>query len=323
MNIVLPVLSLLLWQTGAPPRSDTTWPADFNASFSGGGYHQPQFYDGWQAGGDVGAHWYLRRPMVDDGSPLSMQAFLQRLDRLALSATTVGFSARDKLSFYEHRGHSESVALSGLFYGHGLVLGGAIYYSRSYDFQHPSPLSDLTDDERHTTQAVYPELTLGVRSGTFECDASYRYTTYFDDGKARSPRWGQAVLGLQDFFDMQTYWSGAIYTLVHGAGLSFDVEYFSSSQLGIWLKGNIESGVVYVNDQNTFNRKNISIGVGWWASNRLELQFSVGVSTSQQDTSGSSTLTYGFGTVGVVVRAPRRYRAQFVSPLADPLAQGR
>jgi hypothetical protein len=91
MNLVIPVLSLLLWQTSATPGTESTWPADFSAAFSGGGFHQSQSYDGWQAGGGVGANWYLRRPLLDDGTPLSIQAFLQRLDRLSFSVDAVGF----------------------------------------------------------------------------------------------------------------------------------------------------------------------------------------------------------------------------------------
>ena len=144
-----------------------------------------------------------------------------------------GFGAKDSLSLYERSGHSANVSLSGLFYLRDMVLGGGIYYSRVYDFQHPSPLSASTADERHTTQVAYPHLTLGARSGTFQCEGSYRFKTYFDDGKARSPKWGQAVLGLRNFPDAQVYWSAFLYTLVDGAGLSFDLEFFPSPRLRV------------------------------------------------------------------------------------------
>ena len=314
MNLVLPVLSFLLWQTSATPGTESTWPADFSAAFSGGGFHQSQSYDGWQAGGGVGANWYLRRPLLDDGTPLSIQAFLQRLDRLSLNVDAVGFDGKNTVSLYEHSGHSANVSLSGLFYFGDMVLGGRIVYARYYDFQHPSPSSELAADERHTTQLAYPELTLGVRLGTFECDASYRFKTYFDDGSVRSPRWGQALFGLRNLADAQVYWSAFLYTLVRGAGLSFDFEFYTSPHLGVWLDGYLERGVVYANDENSYSRKSLSLGVGWWASDRLELQFSVGVSTAQRESAGSTTLITGLGTFGVVVRAPRHYRAQIASP---------
>jgi hypothetical protein len=87
MHLVLPAISLLLAQADPAHRTESSWPADFYASFTGGGFHQPEAYDGWQAGGGVGANWYLRNPLVDDGSPLSMQAFLQRLDRLSFDVS--------------------------------------------------------------------------------------------------------------------------------------------------------------------------------------------------------------------------------------------
>jgi len=327
MNLVLPVLSLLLAQAGPAHRTESSWPAEFYASFTGGGFHQPEAYDGWHVGGGVGANWYLRNPLVDDGSPLSMQAFPQRLDRLSFDVSAVGFGARDSFSLYEHSGHSASVSLSGLFYLRNLILGGGLHYARYFDFQHPSQLDGFASDERHTTQLVYPELTLGVRSGTFECEGSYRFMTYFDDGRARAPRWGQAVVGLDDFLDAQIYWSASLYTLVHGAGLSFDFEFFNSPRLGVWLRGYLEDGVVYANSPNYYGRKGFSVGVGWWKSSRLEFQFSLGIFTSQQDSAvGSSrtaaypTMVTGLGTIGVVVRAPQRNRGQVISPLADPSA---
>jgi hypothetical protein len=258
---------------------------------------------------------------VDDGSPLSMQAFLQRLDRLSFKLDAAGFGAKDSFSLYEHSGHSASASLSGLFYLRDLILGGGIHYSWAYDLQHPSPLSDLTSDQSHTTQLAYPELTLGVRSGTFECEGSYRFKTYFDDGRVRTPRWGQAVVGLRNFLEPQAYWSAFIYTLVDGAGLSFDFEFSASPWLGIWLSGYLERGVVYVNSQNDYDRMSFSVGVGWWKSNRFELQFSLAVFTAQRESVGASnpTLITGLGTFGVLLRAPQRYRGQVTSPLADPL----
>ena len=72
MNLLLPALPLMLSQAGPMQTIQATWPADFNASFSGGGFHQPQFYGGWQVDGGAGGNWYLRRPLVDDGTPLAI-----------------------------------------------------------------------------------------------------------------------------------------------------------------------------------------------------------------------------------------------------------
>jgi hypothetical protein len=78
-------------------------------------------------------------------------------------------------------------------------------------------------------------------------------------------------------------------------------------------------GVVYANREADYRREGLSLGVGWWKSNRLELQFSASVSAAQRDSAGSSTLITGLGTFGVVVGAPRRDRAKVVAPLADPV----
>jgi hypothetical protein len=314
MSFLLPALFLLISQVSPTLAGQSTFPADFNASLSGGGFHQPQFYSGWQTGGNVGANWYLRRALVDDGTPLAVQPFLQRLDRLSFDVNVSGFGAKDSLSAYRHSGHSANVSMSGLFYLRDVILGGELYYARTYDWQRTA---DMSPDQEHATQVAYPELTLGVRSDAFECRASYRFKTYYDDGTVRAHTWGQAVLGLRNYFD-ENYWSAALYSLVDGAGLALDVEFFKSRQLGIWLEGYVERGVVYANSQNDYDRMSLAVGVGWWASNRLELQFSLRVSTAQRDLDGASALTTGLGTVGMVVRAPRRLHMQTESPLADP-----
>jgi len=118
-----------LARTGWPAhRTESSWPADFYASFTGGGFQPARGYDGWQAGGGVGANWYLRNPLVDDGSPLSMQAFLQRLDRLSFDVSAVGTYSTGTYppwlpASYNRRGRACARALSRPSY---LALGRSL-----------------------------------------------------------------------------------------------------------------------------------------------------------------------------------------------------
>jgi hypothetical protein len=265
----------------------------------------------WAPIGSCAARWQMTE------TPLAMLAYLQRLDVLSFDVNAAGFGAKDDLSLYEHSGHSANVSLAGQFYLRDVILGGGLHYARNYDFQHPSAASGSID-QRHTTQLAYPELSLGVRSETFECVGIYRFKTYFDDGTARAPTWGQASFGVRDFVEPQAYWNAFLYTVVHGAGLSFDFEFFASPRLGIWFDGYLEHGAVYVNSPNDYSRRSFEVGAGWWASSRFELQFSVRVSTAQYDAMDATTLTTGLGTFGIVVRAPTHYHVQS-SPLADPV----
>jgi len=314
MTIGLSVLCLLLAQSASWQPMQASWPAEFKTSLTGGGFHQGDYYGGWHVGGSGSATWYPGASLVDDGTPLSIQSYLQRLDRLSFDLGVSGFGAKDDLSLYEHRGHGAALGLSGLFYIGDLVVGGRLYYDRAYDFQHPAPTRGTGTDEEHTTQLVYPELTLGLRSDDVQLQASYRYKTYFDDGTRREPEWGQLLARVEGNLDLQAFWRASAYTIPKGGGVSGYLEVFSRPQLGIWLEGTVEWGRLYLNSNREYERQGLEIGVGWWTTSSLELQFSVSVSSVAASAQGATSLVTGLGTFGVVVRAPKRLRPQMEAP---------
>ena len=318
MIIGVSVLCLLLAESASPQETQASWPAEFGFSLGGGGFYQPDHYGGWQVGGSGAATWYPREPLVDDGTPLSLQSYLQRLDRLSFGVGVSGFSAKDNLSFYEHQGHTADLALSGLFYSHDLVLGGGLHYVRDYDFQHPAPASGLSADEEHTTQLIYPELTIGVRSDDLQFQGSYRFMTYFDDGTLRSPRWGQVLVLGEGTVEREMFWGISGYTIPDGGGGSVSLEFHPTPRSGIWFTGFYESGQLYSNSQSDYTREGLEWGVSWWESSRLELKFSIGVTVASPQVPGAPSLITGLGNFGIVMRGPQRQRKRVVAPPDEP-----
>lgn len=314
MSIAVSIFCLWLAQTASPQPMQASWPAELKASLTGGGFQQSSYYNGWQVGGGASATWYPVAPLVDDGTPLAMQAYLQRLDRLSFDLGISGFGAKDDLSLYEHSGHSANLALSGLFYLHDLVLGGRFYYGRAYDFQHPAALSGLTADEQHTTQLINPELTLGLRLDTIQFQGSYRFKIYFDDGSVRPAQWGQLVALLEGSVEQAEFWKVSGYTVPHGGGVSGYLEAFSTPQLGIWFDAFFERGQLYLNSQLDYDRQGLEFGVGWWQSSSFELQFSVSLTAAARAVPNATTMLTGLGTLAIVTRAPQRHRAQVAPP---------
>lgn len=283
------VLLLLLAQSLNAPSGSASWPAEFEAAGSLGHFGQGDFYGGWQGSGSGGATWFLRRPVVDDGTPFALQSYLQRLDRLALGFGGSGFSARDDLTLYEHRGNSLSSSLAGQFYVGDLILGGELYYSRLGDVQAPAPSTGQTGEERHTTQVWYPELVLGLRHEDTELVGEYRLKSYYDDGIRRSLGWGQATLRLRSVLEREISWHVEAYTLVDGGGADFDVEFFSRQDLGVWFSGYFEEGRIYANSSTDYERLGVSLGLGWWSSDSVELQFSLAFSTAKRTVPSTDT----------------------------------
>jgi hypothetical protein len=318
MLYLAPVLSLLIAQTSAAQAGTASWPAEFSAGGSVGHFSQGSFYRGWQGSAGGSATWFVRRPVVDDGTPFSLQSFLQRLDALSLGFGGSGFSAKDDLTLYQHRGQSVNATLGGYFYLGDFVLGGGLYYETVNDTQ---VAAGQTSEEKHTTQLGSPDVTAGWRHDTFEMVGEYHLRSYYDDGVARPLRWGQASLRLRSVLEDQFYLRLEGYTVVGGGGASCDFESFSSQDLGVWLSGFYERGQIYVNSSTDYHRQGASVGVGWWSTHRFELQFSLGISTVKRADDLGSALTTAVATMTVVLRAPDRYQPArpAVAPLAEPL----
>jgi hypothetical protein len=309
-----PLLALLLAQNAPAQVGTVSWPAEFKASGSVGRLTQGDSYGGWRGSGGGSATWFLRRPVVDDGTPFALQSYLQRLDWLSLGFGGSGFAAKDDLTLYERHASTMNASLAGHFYVGPLVLGGDLYYETIHDVQVPA---GQTAEEKHTTQLWYPDLLLGLRHESLEFLGTYRLKSYYDDGVARPHRWGQAALLLRSVLEDQLYWRIEAYTLVEGGGASFDVEVFPSQPLGVWFSGYIEQGQIYANSSTDYDRQGAEVGVGWWASGRFEMQFSLAFSSAKR-TTPSTALTTAVATVGIVMRAPQRYREPDAPPPMRP-----
>jgi hypothetical protein len=307
------ILSLLLAQDASASHLQATWPAEFYAGATGSHFSQGESYAGWQGSGGASATLYLGRPLVNDGTPLVMQSYLQRLSRLHLSGGGTATSGSDSASPYRYTSQSAYVSPSGFFYLSDLILGAGAYYYRLASDTQPA---DLSPAQHHTTQLIYPWASVGLRADSLELYATYQFRTFFDDGSRRPPTWGQASVRLRNMLENAFYWRLDGYTLTGGGGGAFDIEVFFEPTLGLWLDGYFETGQIYASGTSAYTRRGGEIGVGWWASPRFELQFSLAVSSASRNDGNYLATTSVGATFGVVLRAPQHDRAQ---PAGAPL----
>jgi hypothetical protein len=313
--MTFPILYLLAAQVVGSQETRPTWPAELSLSGSAAKLAE-NTYRGTQASGGAGASWFVGREMVDDGTPLALQAYLQRLNQLALSlgtgalwaGTANGYGRTD----YKHSNTSVNGSVGGTFYLGDLVLGGGLSYERVADHQSGGT---LTTEVNRTTQYKSASAMIGIRRGDTRLLGSYQWQAYNDD-QQRPPTWGRASLDLRTVVDKNIRMILNGYTLVDGGGGSAQAEFFSSPELGLWMSGFFQTGQVYVNSTTDYNRVGVSFGMGWWPSHRFELQFEPGFTSAQQRSASSIALTTYYLNVTMVVRAPQHFRTVTVAPPA-------
>jgi hypothetical protein len=298
----LPVLCLVLLQAIGDQDGQASWPAQFTLAGSVGRLNQSS-YGGFRGDGSVGATWFVLRPIVDDETPLALQAYLQRLSWLAFAAGVGGLLAGEDTTTYKHSYRSANGALSGHFYRGDWVLGGRLLYEGVADHQSGGTVGSVDK----TTHYFSASISSGIRRGTLEVVGTYRWRSYYDDGHLRPASWGQAVLNLQSVADEAIYASIGAYTLTDGGGASAEAEFFSTTRLGIWIRGFFETGQVYVNSTTDYHQFGISLGTGWWATRSFELQLSLGFSSANRTSGSSPALTTGLLGLGIVARGPGRF----------------
>jgi hypothetical protein len=294
MDPSLYLISFLLMQAAPTPEPQQVFPASVAASLAGGLSRQGDTAHGRAGEGKLAVDWYVRRPVVDDGTPASLQSYLQRADRLSLGVEgSLSSATLDDPSWNELTDRRFAVRLAGLLYRPWAVLGGEVEYSHLSSRLSSSLGSGASADERYHRQFLRPSATVGLRDQTFELRISYIYVAYFDyaapfdngalsnvelgAGYVRNPAWGQFMAIGKFVRDDGTYFSLAAFTLADGGGLSAKYEFFPSPRIGIWLAGDYQNEQTNVPDGAGgvtvvgYAMAHGEVGVEWWRSNRFAL----------------------------------------------------
>ena len=349
MHPALPLLSFLLAQAepapaaesfpvsvaapAAPAPAPESFPVSIAAAVAGGLSRQGDSHHGEAGEGQIAVDWFARRPVVDDGTPLSLQPYLQRADRLSLGVEGSLAGANNNLSPFDYSDKSVAARLVGLFYRKWSVFGGEVDYARF---------------SGNPSQILRPSVTFGVRDKTFELRLSYAYSTYlgngavpgpgwgqsyifstyFDDGTFRRPGWGQGKALATIVLDDLSYFNLAAFALVDGGGASAKYETFPKPKLGIWLAIDFQE-----EETNYFDGVNFStvgyamahgeVGVEWWHSNHFALLGSLSggmIRETLQPRSAYGTETTNLELVanlGIVTRIYRRKPEGHGAPSAE------
>jgi hypothetical protein len=337
MHLLPSLLSFLLMQASPAAEPQQVCPVSMSASVAGSLSRRGDSYHRRDGAGRLGIDWFVRRPVVDDGTALGLQPYLQRVDRLSLGVEGSIASATDDASFIEDSDKYLAARLVGLFYRDWSVLGGEVDYSHVFDRQRSSSSSDVANEARHQIQILRPSVTFGLRDQTFELRLRYIFTKYFESGLFPNPgwggsdiftasfeegifrgsRWGQLMAVATLVLDQSTYVNLTGFTLVGGGGATAKYETFPNPRVGIWLGGGYQTeesdyfdgvGFIIVG----YSMAHGEIGVEWWRSNRFALLGSIRGGMTREIRKARSA--YGSETpylelvanLGIVTRIHRR-----------------
>ena len=291
------------------PVPAQVFPVTIAVSMGGGLFRQGDSSHGRAGEGQVAVDWFLRRPVVDDGTPDGLQAYLQRADHLALgvggSLSSAEFSDANAIyPLFGKYGDKRFVGrLAGLFYRRWAVFGGEVDYARDSSRLLSTPETGAAAEERTQRQFLRPSTTVGFRDQTSELRVSYIYVAYFDNPTTlngalrnvelgvpnlgasyfRKPGWGQGrALGRFVLHD-SAYFTLEAFTLADGGGFSAKYEIFPNPRVGIWLGGDFQEEQTNSWPLASSDDLNVSltvigyvvahgeIGVEWWRSNHFAL----------------------------------------------------
>jgi hypothetical protein len=301
----------------APAVADepAAYSTTMGASFGAATVSQGDYWGASALDGGLGATAYLRRPLVDDETPLALQPYLQRLDTVGFSLGFSSFHGDNDRSGYERATWSAAAGVSTRLYLGGLLIGGSFSYSHTAEDQENAAQVGFPGGVRDSFHLLRPGIELGLRSGAFQLTAAYAFDATYRDGNFQYRGWGNAAL-TAEWVSLRAGWPLYLrlkgYTVDSGGGGFAELELFPSARLGFFLEGYFERGTPYLDSRNPFQNYGGTFGCGWWMSRSAELTISTTVSGEDPLSPSVPVAVRAALNVGLNVRLPRQ------SPIPEP-----
>lgn len=231
---------------------------------------QPADGDSVSGSGELGATIFLRR-LVDDGAPLMLQPFLQRVGGFSLSATGGGFTSQVTRAGgvpFERRAAYGSGGLGLDAYVRrflAITANFAAQYSAVSDYTAYYPVNPS-----QTSLALYSALGVGLRFADTRIDLGYGVNLNSDDnGSLQVPFWGGAMATLRTVIRQYVDLSLRLAVLDQGAAGGVSIALYPDNNLSLFVSLAYAHGILYANETTTRDRVLGSIGGTMWLSRRL------------------------------------------------------
>jgi hypothetical protein len=273
----------------APPPEPEGARVQLTATLAGR-YYSGFGYRGY--GGDpwLGARLFLDGAVRDDGTPRTLQPFLQRRSTLDLHLLGGGFDTR------RDAGEPRRVYYYGAEVAVDAYLGAAFALTaRTYYTHHR-----VNDTTSYAEESFSQSIGIGVRFGDVRFDASYRFAPALIDGAWRTKNY--LDLGFFGVFAGHFRASGGIEIVEGGLFARVGLANYWGSSFGLygWVRGG--SGAIYLGDSTVVTRFDGAVGASLWPGRRFGVSLDVG--PELVGLSGGRSQVTGEATLALYLRLP-------------------
>lgn len=287
MTSKLAPLAALLWACAAQAQEgDSTYRGYVGAGAAG----SLQLWEGGRSnsiGGGLTVGVWPGRRLVDDGAPLSMQAFLQRPDELRLSLSGSALQAAYDSIALTGDGYGLSANVSGGHWFSRVYLGGGLLAEREHEVFMVGQAQSRYPSNQFTR--LEPDVMLAVHWSVVHLSADVQWRFFWDDQRLKAPPMFRIALSAQALVAQTTYLEVRAYTFQDGGGgARLTVEVFPSATLGIYGQLVFEDGAIYYNTSKGYSRVGLELGAGIWLTHALRLDPFLAAATVSPDGGGAA-----------------------------------
>lgn len=225
-------------------------------------------------GGYLAATVFLRR-LVDDGTPLSLQPFLQRVGGVHVSAYGSGYKSQLDRSgelLFEGRGASGGGGLSLDAYVRrflALTASFSAQYATVSSYTADSA-AGLPMNTSGTTVAMSSALGVGLRVADTRIDLGYSVAlNSFDGGAFTVPFWGGATAAVRTVIKQYVDLSLGVSVIDQGASGNVAFALYPDNNLSLFASVGYAHGILYTRVTTPQDRVFGSIGGSMWLSRRV------------------------------------------------------
>jgi hypothetical protein len=201
-------------------------------------------------------------PLVDDGSPRSLEPFLQRASTISASLGGGGFATENP-----YGSRDRTSANLGARAGMNVYLARYLALTAAFGYGYSVLHDVISNHERHGFSG---SAGLGLRVGDARLDASYTFAASNVDGTFAPLQWGSVQLSayvvLARFFTLSPW--GRV--MPHGGEGGLDLGLYATRDLGFFL-GGFGGRSAFSSSDVLFNRYGGSAGLSYWAVSRARL----------------------------------------------------
>jgi len=258
----------------------------------------------------VGITLYPSRPLQDDGAPLTLQPFLQRLSTVSVTIGAGGNGSSDSNRY------GLGTVAADIYLRPWFILGASLAFrldgdstvTEIYGTNPLNPFMQIPLGSVLVTSAVsqvVPRLDLGLRFGDVRIDLAYAPDLEWMGPSMVGTKLLRVYLDLRAVFARRYDLALGARALDGGGGGRVYLAGYVTDRLGLFASVDAQHGAIYNNTSANFDAASANAGVSYWFTRRVGGSASYQLNWSHQAGApdGAFTLEH-LGVLGLSLRIP-------------------